>query len=135
MRIVLDTNVLLVSISRKSKYRPIVDALRLQQYDLLVTSSILLEYEEIISQQSSAEVAGNFLNALQNFSNVHEIEPRFQFRLIPQDPDDEKFVDCAVAGQADYLVTNDAHFRQLMEVRFPQIKVLTAQAFLDLLIV
>lgn len=85
MRIVLDTNVRLVSISRKSVYRPIVDALRLQQYDLLVTSGILLEYEEIISQQSSPEVADNFLNALQNFSNVYEIEPYYQFRLIPQD--------------------------------------------------
>ncbi|MBB6057272.1 putative PIN family toxin of toxin-antitoxin system [Hymenobacter luteus] len=130
----LDTNVLLVSISRRSKYRPIVDALRLQEYDLLVTSNILLEYEEIIGLQSSAEVAGNFLNALQNFSNVHRVNPRFQFRLIPQDPDDEKFVDCAVAGQADFLVTNDAHFRQLVEVKFPQVKVLTAQAFLELLV-
>lgn len=85
--------------------------------------------------QSSAEVASNFLNALQNFNNVYETEPRFQFRLILQDPDDEKFVDCAIVGQADYLVTNDAQFRQLIKVKFSQVKVLTAQEFLELLVV
>ncbi|HEX8350210.1 MAG TPA: putative toxin-antitoxin system toxin component, PIN family, partial [Hymenobacter sp.] len=106
MRVVLDTNVLLVSISRSSIYRPIFEALQQQRYELLVTNSILLEYEEIIGLRSSTEVATNFLNALQRFNNVRELDPRYQFRLIPRDQDDEKFVDCAVAGQADYLVTN-----------------------------
>lgn len=133
MKIVLDTNVLLVSISRESIYRPIVEALQQQQYELLVTSAMLLEYEEIIGLRSSAEVAMNFLNALQNFSNVCEVEPHYRFRLIPHDQDDEKFVDCAIAGKADYLVTNDSHFKALIEVKFPAVRVLSAQEFLVVL--
>ncbi|MBW3130676.1 putative toxin-antitoxin system toxin component, PIN family [Hymenobacter profundi] len=133
MKVVLDTNVLLVSISRRSIYRPIIEALQQQHYELLVTSSILLEYEEIIGLRSSPEVASNFLNALQNFSNVREVIPHYRFQLIPTDQDDEKFADCAVTGQADYLVTEDSHFKALIKIKFPAVRVLSAQEFLSLL--
>jgi len=50
-KVVLDTNVLLVSISSKSKYHWIYDKLVADEYDLFITNEILMEYEEIISQK------------------------------------------------------------------------------------
>lgn len=112
---------------------PLIEALQQRQHELLVSSSILLEYEEIIGLRSSPDVASNFLNAMQNFSNVREIEPHYRFQLLPIDQDDEKFVDCAVTGQADYLVTEDLHFKALIKVKFPAVRVASAQEFLSLL--
>lgn len=53
MKVVIDTNVLLVSIPKKSKYRLIFDYLIDMKYDLVVSNEILFEYEEIISQKSN----------------------------------------------------------------------------------
>lgn len=46
-----------------------------------------------------------------------------------QDPDDNKFVDCAIACNAKYLVSNDKHFRILKDIPFPKVELLTAQEF------
>jgi predicted nucleic acid-binding protein len=53
--------------------------------------------------------------------------------LIFNDPDDDKFVDLAVAGNADFLVTNDRHFNVLASIEFPVVKTKTAEQFLELL--
>jgi len=50
MRVVLDTNSLLVSISKKSKYRPIFDGILQGKFTLLITNEILSEYTEIIER-------------------------------------------------------------------------------------
>ncbi len=61
MRIVLDTNVLLQSLRKESSFRPILDAIRFRRIELVVSTAILLEYEEILSQKTSAQVAENVL--------------------------------------------------------------------------
>ena len=43
----------------------------------------------------------------------HRIVPHFQWRLIAADPDDDKFADCAVAVEAEWIITEDAHFDAL----------------------
>ena len=54
-RVVLDTNSLLVSIGRKSPYRPVFDALLSSQYELLVSNDIISEYAEIIERKANAK--------------------------------------------------------------------------------
>lgn len=49
------------------------------------------------------------------------------------DPDDDKFVDCAIAGNADFIVTNDRHFRVLKGIKFPKVKVITLEEFFEML--
>lgn len=53
--------------------------------------------------------------------------------LITQDPDDNKFIDCAVAGQAEILVSNDKHFKIIKEIDFPAITILKLQEFTKML--
>jgi uncharacterized protein len=55
------------------------------------------------------------------------------WRMIYADPDDDKFIDCAIAANADYLVTNDKHFNILAKIEFPTLKVLRIDEFMDLL--
>jgi uncharacterized protein len=70
MRIVLDTNVLLQSLPRNSKFRPIWDAFLNHEYELVITPSILLEYEEIIAQKTSPQVSTNVVALLQEAVNT-----------------------------------------------------------------
>ena len=53
----------------------------------------------------------------------------YRWKLIEADPDDDKFVDCAVAYGADYLVTNDKHFRILENIDFPPVSVISLSGF------
>ena len=59
MNVVLDTNVLLVSIAKKSRYRIIFDNLLANKFNLIISNDILSEYTEIIAQKANVNVANN----------------------------------------------------------------------------
>jgi putative PIN family toxin of toxin-antitoxin system len=133
LNIVLDTNVLLVAISRKSKYRPIFENFLKERFVLCVTTDILIEYEEIISIHLGKALASNLLQLIETASNVQFINKFYKWNLIHVDEDDNKFVDCAIAADAKFLVSNDKHFTVLKNIPFPKVKILTAHEFLDYL--
>ncbi len=133
LRIVLDTNVVLSSLSFRSKYRHIIDELMNGTYDIFVTTEILLEYEEKINQFFAPSTAQLFLDALGLMPNVHKIEVFYKFLLIPKDADDDKFADCAVAAGVHYLVTDDKHFNTLAKLGFPKINLINIKDFSDFL--
>ncbi len=123
LKVVLDTNVLLVSISSKSKYHWIYDKLIADEYDLFVTNEILMEYEEIISQKYNPSVARDVIKSLIILPNVYKVSIYFNWNLIKEDTDDNKFVDCAINSNSHLLVTNDKHYQVLKDIDFPKIKV------------
>lgn len=133
MRVVLDTNVLLVSIPKLSKYRPIFENLIEKKYTLIISNEILTEYEEIITRQANEIVAQNIVKMLVTLSNVEKKEIYYNWHLIKSDEDDNKFADCAVAGNADYLVSNDRHFNVLETIDFPEVPLINAEKFLELI--
>ena len=128
--VVIDTNCLLQIISRRSPYRPIWDAFLAQRYTLCVSEDILAEYQEILEQQISPTVAENVVMLILNQENVQLVDPHFRMGIITADPDDNKFVDCAFAAGADYLVSEDSHFRVLQDTPFPQLNLVTLDEFL-----
>ena len=119
LRVVLDTNALLRSISRKSVYKIVIDNLHKNTYQLYITNDILLEYEEKITEFFSKETAELIIGALLLLNNVHKTDVHFNLQLIDSDPDDNKFVNCAFAANAHYLVSDDRHFNILSAVQFP----------------
>ncbi len=129
MKIVLDTNVLWVSISRNSKTHWVFQHLLAGDFTLCVTTDILEEYEEIIGRKLGEATATSVMEVIDNLSNVEFITRYFQWNLIEADPDDDKFSDCAIASNADYLVTNDGHFNVLKLLPFPKITVLNSEEF------
>lgn len=133
MKVVLDTNVILISISRRSKFHPIFAAIEDKKFEVLVTTDILFEYEEVIEMHMGQLAASSTLDGFQNLSNVTKIEKYYLWKLITQDPDDDKFVDCAVAGNADFIVSDDNHFKILKNVEFPKVKVISSEEFLEML--
>jgi uncharacterized protein len=133
MKIVLDTNILLVSVSDRSRYHLIFKSFVEAEYTLCVTTEILDEYAEILGMYLSESLENHALELIENASNVDFITRYFAFDLIKIDPDDNKFVDCAIAANADYIVTNDAHFKVLQTIPFPKVKTLSIDQFMEML--
>ncbi|MBI5915570.1 MAG: PIN domain-containing protein [Bacteroidetes bacterium] len=133
MKVVLDSNVLLVSVSRRSPHHPIFQAFEEKRYDILLTTDILLEYEEVIGGEMSPNLALHLVKGIREAQNAWHIHKYYYWNLITADPDDDKFVDCAVAGNADFIVSDDRHFKLLKSIPFPKVKVISADDFVELL--
>ena len=129
MRVVLDTNCLLASLSSRSENFCVWQSLHKGQYILCVSNEILAEYEEIIAQKTNTTVAENVINALVDSDYVVFVDPQFHLGLITADPDDNKFVDCAIAANAKYIVTQDHHFDVLKQIDFPHVDVIGLDYF------
>jgi uncharacterized protein len=129
LKVVIDTNILLAIIGRKSPFRWIFDGVINGQLRLCISNEILLEYREIIGRKTTAEIAENLTNFLTISPHVEKTDIFYQFQLISADADDNKFVDCAIAANAVCLVSNDKHFQVLKTISFPQVAVLTLAEF------
>lgn len=132
-RVVLDTNCLLASISSRSDFFIVWRGLHEGKYTLCVSNDILAEYEEIIAQKATPTVAKHVVDALVDSDYVEFVDPQFRLGLIRKDPDDNKFVDCAFAANAAFIVSNDHHFDVLESIEFPKIMVLRLQQFVAML--
>ena len=91
------------------------------------------EYQEILAHYYSASLANYVIDAILNARHAEPISVYFKWNLITADPDDNKFVDCALNANADYIVTNDKHFNVLKEIDFPPVKVVDIVAFREML--
>jgi len=121
--VVLDTNCLLRIISRRGEYYNVWLEFLAGHYNLCVSSEILEEYEEILSIQTSKRVADIVIESILCAPNVKRFDPRYKWKLIEKDPDDNKFVDCAIIANAEYIVSDDRHFDILKTIPFPRVVV------------
>lgn len=128
MLFVLDTNILVASLSRTSTHHWVIEALLEEHFEICVSHDILLEYEEVLLRKYGQLTATNFLKALQELPNVNNVEVWYHWNLLT-DETDNKFVDAAVAGAAAYIVSEDRHFRKLETVDFPKVTLMRLDDF------
>ena len=133
MNIVLDTNCLLMSLSRRGLYYPIWRDFVSGKYTLCFTNEILTEYEEILTQKLGPDIASNVIKAILDLPNTRMVQVYYHLRLITADPDDDKFVDCAFKTNARFIVTEDHHYDVLRKVKYPVVNVIDIDSFLDYL--
>ena len=114
MLVVVDTNVMLSAFARQSPLAPLFRALASGKVRLAVTAAIVLEYEEIAERRGGSAFAARVMHWLSlvsaSWDSVTLAQPSFQFRVVVGDADDNKFADCAITVEADFLITNDSHF-------------------------
>jgi len=134
MKIVLDTNCLLPAIFCNSPYYWIWDLFCEGKFTLCCSTDILNEYEELLSDFYSPEISESVMYTIINATNIEQVIPYFKWDLIFVDPDDNKFVDCALNAGVDYIVTNDRHFKVLKNLGFPPIEVIDIETFKRILL-
>ncbi len=92
-----------------------------------------MEYQEIIALKTNEFVAENVVQTLLNCKNVVCLEPTFRMGLIENDEDDNKFVDCAIAAGACFIVSEDRHYDVLEKIPFPKVDVIKLKEFVEIL--
>lgn len=130
-RIVLDTNCLIASLSHTSRSYSVWRGLHDGRFILCVSNEILLEYQEMIGRKTTPAIAENVVQYITNSDFVEFVTPYFRFDLIKADRDDNKFVDCAIAANATYIVSDDKHFKPLRSIGYPRLLVLRLMEFVE----
>lgn len=132
-RIVLDTNSLIQSIPSRSRYHEIWQSFLDGTNILCVSTDILAEYEEILQRLTDEDTAQLIIELIINNPYTKFFTPHYKFNLIEADPDDNKFVDCAICANARFIVTEDHHFDVLNFCSFPKVDIIGIDDFLNLL--
>lgn len=90
----------------------------------------VLQYEEI--QEKIEDNDLEIKVALEELmAMITIVEPRESYNVIKEDPDDNKIIECAVAGNADYIVTQDNHLLKLKE--FQGIKIVKPEELIKII--
>jgi putative PIN family toxin of toxin-antitoxin system len=126
---VIDTNCLLASVPPRGDHYWLYLAFKERRFDWLISNEILMEYEERLVSRYSEKAANLVLYSLSIAPNVIFDDPYFKWNLVENDPEDNKFADLAIAGNADYLVTNDKHFNPLKTLEFPNLNIVNINEF------
>lgn len=132
-RLVLDTNTLVQCISHRSRYHDLWRSMLDGRNQLCVTTEILAEYAEILEQKTTATFATLALDVIINNPYTLFVTPYYKFNVITADPDDNKFVDCAVAANAHFIVTDDHHYNVLLGMEFPKVSIIKLDSMMNLL--
>lgn len=114
LTVCIDTNVVLGLFTVGHPHRPLFEAWFNGQLNWALSTDTLFEYEEVLQRQGSAAKAEMMKRIMQLVHTLHgncpRISPTFRFGLIVGAPDDNKFADCAIAAEADFIITSDRHF-------------------------
>ena len=134
IRIVVDTNVVVSGLLFGGIPGKIIEAIKLNDTQLLITSDIFNEYLKVLSYPKF-ELTEDDINYLlyQVLLPHSEIvtDVTQEEVIIHQDPSDDKFLLCASEGQADYLISGDAHLTSLR--KYQETVILTPSAFIETL--
>ncbi len=99
----------------------------------LLNTHIRSPYNPQLGRFYSPTLAENVLKLLINIPKIEKVDLYFNWNLISNDADDNKFVDCAIACGADYIVTHDKHFRVLKDIPFPKVNCLSIDELKEIL--
>lgn len=133
MRIVVDTNVLVSALAfPDSKPDQVIACIRRKEVELFLSSFIFEERNRTLREKFrfSQEMTEVRVQAIRTLAQV--VEPTEQLRVITGKDADNRILECALAAQAEYLVTGDKkHLLPLKTYR--TIKIVSPAQFLDLL--
>ena len=137
MRAVIDTNVLISGfISRESYPAKLVDGWVEKRFEPVVSEEIIKEYREVFARDrfsalGSVEERLKLLGTLLSFEHVVLVNPRERICMVKDDPGDDIFLECAAAGECEFIISGDQHLLKLKQ--YKNIKVITAKEFIELL--
>ena len=134
MLVVIDTNVMLAAVPRRSLYHWLFAAYLERKFELAFSNEMLTEYEEQFFIHWHPVMAEDICAILLEAYNTILVDVYYQFNLIKDDPDDNKFADCAIASGAKYFVTFDKHFNLLKKLDFPKVIVVHPDEFKQILL-
>ena len=131
IKAVLDTNILISSLFWKGAPYEIVQKGIGGAFIIILSPEIIRETEDKLKNKFkfSVENTNAFLEVVALNSFI--VEPMIKLRVVKTDSTDNKIIECAVAGNVDYIVSGDKHLLNIK--KHEQINIITPSKFLKLL--
>ncbi len=129
IRAVIDTNVLISAFIAHGKPRKVLEKVFAGDIRLLTSPAMLLEFEEVISRDKFGFTKPQIQRVVSLIIRTSEvIQPKTKITFVREDPDDNKVLECAVDGNAEYIITGDQHLLKIK--RYGNIKITSPSSFL-----
>ena len=129
IRIVADTNILVSAIMFGGLPGQFLDRVSRGDFKLIVSTSLLDELEETLSVKFNRPVE-QLVSIKKGLLAVSEhVNPKIKIDAVPNDPDDNRVLECAVEGLADYIVSGDRHLLTLGS--YQNISIMKVRDFMD----
>lgn len=122
-----------MAVSARGPYHSVWTAFLEGRYTLCISNEIIEEYVEVLSRNINNVVGAAIVYTILASPNIVKADPHFHFNLITVDPDDNKFVDCAIASNARLIVTEDHHFDILCTIDFPVVDIVGIEEFMEMI--
>ena len=133
MRVVLDTNVFVSGIHWTGNYCSMIIKDWIEtKFDLIISISIIEEITETL-KNFKIPLAMEDILMWENMivKNSLLVEPQEKIEIVKDDKDDNKFIEAAVEGKADYIITQDNHLLKIKEFR--GIMIISPEEFLKVI--
>src|SRR5665647_879527 len=129
VRVVLDTNVLVSALIDDGKPRRLVVEL-LDKHTVLLSRQMLAELADVLSRDKftvTSSQVDRFVSSLVRMSKI--VPDNARFKVVLEDPDDDKVLNTAYAGKAEFIFTGDRHL--LVLEKFKKTKIINVNQMLD----
>jgi putative PIN family toxin of toxin-antitoxin system len=135
MRITVDTNILVSATFWTGASDKIIEKVEKKEIELVLSKEIMEEYVRVLNYKDIQDkIKDKNLEMNRTVEKITVISkfvaPTQKFKVVKDDETDDKFIDCAVEGKVDYLVSNDKHLLKIKE--FQGIKIITPEEFLKI---
>jgi len=137
MIVVLDTNVIAsATLSPRGAPAEIIRRWEADEFELVTSPPLISEFERVLSYprvRKYLKLSEEEIDGLQKWLRVVAtlVDPKFTLEIVEKDPADNRVLECAVAGEASYIVTGNTHLLELEE--YQKIVILNPAAFLTVL--
>jgi len=131
MRIVLDANIFVSSFFWGGNPRMVLERVIEGIDELFITKEILDEIEEVMGRpkfHADKEEIDYFINSIEEIGN--KILPKRHIKNGSRDKTDNKYIECGMAANVEYIISGDIHLLELRE--YEKIKIITAKEYLEL---
>jgi putative PIN family toxin of toxin-antitoxin system len=128
-KIVVDTNNLISALGWEGKSRDLIRKIINKEYELIISIKQVIELKRVMNYPKfkfTEEQKNKFLGIL--FEIVTVIDTKLNLNIVKDDPDDNMLIECAVEGNADYIISGDEHLKKLKQ--FKNIKIVSVNDFL-----
>ncbi len=132
LRAVIDTNVIVSAVLFGGKPRQVIQAALEGTAEICISQALIEESSSVLRRPKFGldnRLIHSILSELTGLARW--VEPEKKHRIITEDPADDRLLDCAVAGKADYVVTGDKHLLRLGQ--FSDVGMVTPEEFVRIL--
>ena len=133
MKITLDTNVLISATFWHGDSDKIIEKVESKEIELVLSKEIIEEFAKVLKYKEIQEKIKNknleMRRTVEKIVSISKIvEPAEKLKIVKDDPDDNKFLECAKSGKVDFVISSDNHLLKLKE--FGSIKIVTPKEFI-----